>query len=269
MTTPAPAEVPQSNPEAARCDFYLKHKRRFCKSEKRPSHTLCPSHAAEVDGDPNAKRVPCPINPNHSVYERDLKRHVAVCPDRRFDPSALPYYSLDLHANRWAKQCKVCDDDEDPEEGGNEAPRAEGEHPPVRLTHRDLAPDARAQLIAKVCAIYKKRVEPMIRTLANPELVAVTPVVPPSAQCYSQKHGPQHDALIRLILEGSNGLAGVGAVVEMGAGKGGLAYALGVALPDATVRPKVFVIDFGGRRMGECSTRRERPSRGCDSTSRI
>ncbi|EER17203.1 hypothetical protein, conserved, partial [Perkinsus marinus ATCC 50983] len=34
-------------------------------------------HQDDAEGD--KKRIPCPIDPNHTVYERNLEKHIAVC----------------------------------------------------------------------------------------------------------------------------------------------------------------------------------------------
>ena len=51
---------------------------------------------AEVDK--RGLRVPCPLNPNHTVYERDVQRHIKICPDRRFIVTEESYYLKSLHA---------------------------------------------------------------------------------------------------------------------------------------------------------------------------
>lgn len=46
------------------------------------------------------ERVPCSINPNHTVYACRLAKHIKVCPDLRFVTCTLPYYWKDKHAFR-------------------------------------------------------------------------------------------------------------------------------------------------------------------------
>ena len=80
---------PASNPNSKLCDFYLPRKRRFCKTEKKAGSTFCPTHTS---GDGASARVPCPLNPNHTIFAADVERHVKVCPDKRFDPRDEAYY---------------------------------------------------------------------------------------------------------------------------------------------------------------------------------
>lgn len=46
------------------------------------------------------ERVPCLINPNHTVYACRLAKHIRVCPDLRHVTSNLPYYARDKHSFR-------------------------------------------------------------------------------------------------------------------------------------------------------------------------
>jgi tRNA:m4X modification enzyme len=87
-------EHPQYNPDPSKCSFYVPSKRRFCKANSLGEGKYCPMHVEEHNG---RKRVPCPLNPNHSVYEDEISRHVKICPDARFDPTGHSYYSLNLN----------------------------------------------------------------------------------------------------------------------------------------------------------------------------
>ena len=75
---------PQDNPAGA-CDVYLSKKSRFCKGERQASSRYCGHHSEE--------RVPCPINPKHTVKQKSLKEHLLVCSDRHMlPPEDQPYY---------------------------------------------------------------------------------------------------------------------------------------------------------------------------------
>ena len=69
----APAPPPEHVAKGL-CSFYLQQKRRFCKFECKKGNTMCPVH----DGD---KRIPCPLDPSHSIYEKDLEKHLKKEPN--------------------------------------------------------------------------------------------------------------------------------------------------------------------------------------------
>lgn len=60
----------------------------------------CPTFSSTVKSTKEWERVPCLINPNHTVYACRLAKHIKVCPDLRFITCTLPYYWKDKHAFR-------------------------------------------------------------------------------------------------------------------------------------------------------------------------
>mmetsp|Transcript_19962 Transcript_19962/g.25914 ORF Transcript_19962/g.25914 Transcript_19962/m.25914 type:complete len:469 (+) Transcript_19962:61-1467(+) len=63
---------------AGQCNYWLKRKQRYCKWDvKADGELFCSNHAKEHKED--GKRVPCPLDPNHSVFESRLYRHLKVC----------------------------------------------------------------------------------------------------------------------------------------------------------------------------------------------
>ena len=84
------------NPNPGSCDMFMVKKRRHCHFPKRPGFAFCHVHVLD-SGDPGEQRVPCPVNPQHTVRRRSVERHALVCPDLQHDPSRLPYYHRDLH----------------------------------------------------------------------------------------------------------------------------------------------------------------------------
>ncbi|GIL88710.1 hypothetical protein Vretimale_17287 [Volvox reticuliferus] len=86
MTTKGSAAgSPHDNPEPGRCRFFLGGKKsRFCRTMAIPGKHFCGNHLHV--GDPDAataapQRVPCPLDPNHTVLASELKLHVSRrCP---------------------------------------------------------------------------------------------------------------------------------------------------------------------------------------------
>jgi tRNA:m4X modification enzyme len=76
-----------------RCHFYMAQKHRFCKQKAvavRNGHSngtlYCLYHAMEDssgnDNERNSERlrVPCPIDPSHSIYQDQIEKHKLICP---------------------------------------------------------------------------------------------------------------------------------------------------------------------------------------------
>lgn len=66
-----------------RCEFYIEQKRRQCAMQRKKGHRFCSEHmihdessaALEVKGE----RVPCPLDPKHTVWLQDLDQHLKKC----------------------------------------------------------------------------------------------------------------------------------------------------------------------------------------------
>ncbi|CAH6719809.1 tRNA:m(4)X modification enzyme Trm13p [[Candida] jaroonii] len=56
------------------CSFFMAKKGRYCGTQRKKGEEFCVQHL------PNeGNRVPCPLDPNHSVWENDLQRHLKKC----------------------------------------------------------------------------------------------------------------------------------------------------------------------------------------------
>ncbi|PWV09222.1 hypothetical protein C3747_81g50 [Trypanosoma cruzi] len=226
----------QANPDDALCDHYLPRKKRFCRSEKREGSRFCHTHdtftssagphggecvrAEECEGRP--RRVPCPINPNHTVYAARLQHHIQVCPDLRYVTRKLPYYKANVNALRGKVYCR------------------ENDTAHERQTHHHLDADNLRQLIERVRHCYFSVIQPQIVLMAE-EISSNNEETSKSTCNMSAKHGPQHRALLRCLQRAIEGFfkaqtptesagAAVKGFVEFGAGKGGLSVALQDAL---------------------------------------
>ncbi|OQR96828.1 tRNA guanosine-2'-O-methyltransferase [Thraustotheca clavata] len=96
--------------EWTRCMFKLERKARFCNVARVPGSQYCGNH---IDLDTGVesnktkkfkaemrKRVPCTLDPTHTVYLFDLKKHLVIC-NKLKDAEAmkqLPYYSLNINS---------------------------------------------------------------------------------------------------------------------------------------------------------------------------
>jgi tRNA:m4X modification enzyme len=75
-------QLPPKVPEGwDRCCAYLQEKNRFC--HQRPLRgTFCCNHLRSLESPQTKgrKRIPCPIDPSHTIYEDQVVRHTRICP---------------------------------------------------------------------------------------------------------------------------------------------------------------------------------------------
>ncbi|XP_029473295.1 tRNA:m(4)X modification enzyme TRM13 homolog isoform X2 [Rhinatrema bivittatum] len=88
-----------SAPYPGRCTFFVQRKKRFCKMVVGEGKSLCGEHANTAPGNDdenNRKRIPCPLDPKHTVYEDQLEKHLKKCNSRE-KPKPV-YYVQDINA---------------------------------------------------------------------------------------------------------------------------------------------------------------------------
>lgn len=68
-----------------KCLFWIKQCARFCSGERAPNSKYCINHihqeSKNISQSPSGerKRVVCPIDPTHTVFEDKLQKHIRVC----------------------------------------------------------------------------------------------------------------------------------------------------------------------------------------------
>ncbi|KAM4628536.1 tRNA:m(4)X modification enzyme TRM13 homolog [Polymixia lowei] len=78
-----------------RCGFYVERKSRFCKMIVKDGNVFCGEHANKEDGN-TRRRIPCPLDPKHTVFEQRLSKHLKKCNSRE-KPKPV-YYVEDVNA---------------------------------------------------------------------------------------------------------------------------------------------------------------------------
>ena len=80
-------------PEEGRCSMWLESRHRYCHMQRTRGSLYCKPHT------PDAARVPCPLDPHHTVLPQDLEKHLKRCPGTALSrAAALPYYHKDCNA---------------------------------------------------------------------------------------------------------------------------------------------------------------------------
>ncbi|KAL3660070.1 hypothetical protein V7S43_014992 [Phytophthora oleae] len=234
-----------------RCMFKIVRKNRFCNISRVPGSLFCGNHLPADDAAVSKKsqkfkaatrrRVPCPVDAAHTVYEYDLAKHVLVC-NRVKDADTMKKLSYYSHNINSGIHCRVQEAGEGycTEEPAVEKEEGENEH---------SGPSAQEQqgIIDKLQAIdfadLRKRIEN-----AYGVCVGELPLEKLHHQCCEQlfeekkkagasksvlRHIEQQASIIGhmeqvKLLQDSNA-----AFVELGAGRGMLSLALAQMYPDS------------------------------------
>ncbi|XP_059503796.1 tRNA:m(4)X modification enzyme TRM13 homolog [Stegostoma tigrinum] len=84
-------------PLPGRCGYFVEKKKRFCKMIVAKGKRLCGEHAntaSDTEGD-KQRRIPCPLDPKHTVNEDKLEKHLKKCNSRE-KPKPV-YYVKDIN----------------------------------------------------------------------------------------------------------------------------------------------------------------------------
>ncbi|CDK27501.1 unnamed protein product [Kuraishia capsulata CBS 1993] len=96
--------------ERLQCTFYIEAKKRHCGMTRHAANKFCSEHLAKSNHSPTVqvanglefKRVPCPVDPKHTVWEHKLAKHVQKCSSLA-KPITASWFELDCNS------CKVTD----------------------------------------------------------------------------------------------------------------------------------------------------------------
>ncbi|XP_075281137.1 tRNA:m(4)X modification enzyme TRM13 homolog isoform X3 [Opisthocomus hoazin] len=82
-------------PAPGRCAYFVEKKKRFCKMIVAPGRRFCGEHGQQEEEN-DRKRIPCPLDPKHTVYEDQLQKHLKKCNSRE-KPKPV-YFVQDINA---------------------------------------------------------------------------------------------------------------------------------------------------------------------------
>ncbi|XP_058699260.1 tRNA:m(4)X modification enzyme TRM13 homolog isoform X2 [Poecile atricapillus] len=92
---PPGAAMAAPEPEPGRCAHFVLRKGRFCRMIPAPGRRFCGEHGHEEEQN-DRKRIPCPLDPKHTVYEDQLQKHLKKCNSRE-KPKPV-YFVQDINA---------------------------------------------------------------------------------------------------------------------------------------------------------------------------
>uniref|UniRef100_A0A1B0CVW7 tRNA:m(4)X modification enzyme TRM13 n=2 Tax=Lutzomyia longipalpis TaxID=7200 RepID=A0A1B0CVW7_LUTLO len=157
-------------------------------------------------GNKSAERVPCPLDPKHTVYAFKLNKHLKICNARPMKNEN--YIKIGLHNGS--------DDEEEGATGRN-----------VKLN--ELTCDYVKTLTKKINEIYRKYIKDTIRNVFREHKLLQEELAKPEYGATSLKHLKQTAALLGCLQE-YNLLLPQTCFVEFGAGKGQVSYWIAQAI---------------------------------------
>lgn len=90
-----------------RCEFIIVNKKRRCGMMRLKDQTLCLDHFKQTQKDDNPiqqERIPCPLDPKHSIWVKDLETHIKKCNARPAETHE-EWYSQNFNTVLKSKQC--------------------------------------------------------------------------------------------------------------------------------------------------------------------
>ncbi|XP_032278618.1 tRNA:m(4)X modification enzyme TRM13 homolog [Phoca vitulina] len=82
MAASGPAPHTTDFPAEGRCSYYVEKKKRFCRMVVAAGKRFCGEHAGAAEEENARKRILCPLDPKHTVYEDQLAKHLKKCNSR-------------------------------------------------------------------------------------------------------------------------------------------------------------------------------------------
>lgn len=227
-----------------KCQHYLPIKKRTCKFEAKPGFIFCGNHMPN-DLQPTRKRVRCPWDPSHTVFESDLAQHEFKCPSHlfRISSQAQAFCVKDVNTGS-SDSLQVTAHQLLPNDSTHEQPTAS----PAQLRHRYLQAlhtDEFLHLVHRITATHAQICsdEQPVQYL---ELEACQAhLQPDNHRPFSLKHAQQQASIVGHmqqigLLQNAEGRV----YIEFGAGRGYLSS----MLADASDARNFVLLDVRGFR---------------------
>ncbi|GAB0091459.1 tRNA:m(4)X modification enzyme TRM13 [Sergentomyia squamirostris] len=200
--------------EESQCQFFVVRKKRHCKLSAAKGSKFCSQHEPITKtndkemGNKSAERVPCPLDPKHSVYAFKLNKHLKICNARPMKNEN--YIKIGLN---------IGSDDE-------EVVRDNGGHS-VKLN--ELTCEYLKSLMDKINVTYEKFIKKTVVTVFREHDLLKEELSKPEFGVTALKHLKQTAALLGCLQEYKLLLPHT-CFVEFGAGKGQVSYWIAQAI---------------------------------------
>ncbi|BDA42263.1 tRNA:m(4)X modification enzyme TRM13 homolog [Coccomyxa sp. Obi] len=141
---------------AKRCQFFLQEKQRFCSFQCKAGFDMCGNH---LEGDGAGKRVPCPVDPRHTVLLSELQWHLPRCPKgvQRLQQQAQAHYRPNCNAGSSDYMPASSPDAHMKQNGHGASDTPDRSSAAERVIYaRSLGPVAFSALLARIEAAFHK-----------------------------------------------------------------------------------------------------------------
>ncbi|GAB1603529.1 tRNA:m(4)X modification enzyme TRM13 homolog [Argonauta hians] len=198
-----PLKVDVASPS---CSFFIKKKNRLCRFRPNNNDKYCSEHIYMLNDPTRKKRIPCPLDNKHSVYEDKLQKHLKKCNKRQ---RVLPPYHINEINSGYLETGETC---------------------PGKITVLTASSDQLTSLIQQINKIYKANI-PVITKEELWHHSMDDEKKNPYYGIQAQRQRRQQASLIGHLEQ--QGLLKEGfTYMELGAGKGQLSHWLQKAIPD-------------------------------------
>ncbi|XP_055699085.1 tRNA:m(4)X modification enzyme TRM13 homolog [Phlebotomus papatasi] len=197
----------------SQCQFFVTRKKRYCKMTVAKGGKFCSQHEPITKpndkemGNKSAERVPCPLDPKHTVYAFKLTKHLKICNARPMKNENYIKIGLNLGSE---------DEAEDGDMGRN-------------LKLKELTCDYLKSLTEKINGLYVKFIKDTIKTVFREHKLLQEELAKPEYGPTALKHLRQTAALLGCLQE-YNLLLPQTCFVEFGAGKGQVSFWIAQAI---------------------------------------
>ncbi|EFA11905.1 tRNA:m(4)X modification enzyme TRM13 homolog-like Protein [Tribolium castaneum] len=190
--------------EPPHCNHFVIRKKRFCRMTVKPGDTFCGEHQPAGATTDDKIRIVCPLDPKHTCYAHNLRKHLKICNARPGAP--VPYLQPGVNSGGAPEDHKLLS---------------------------EFAPSDIVAVIGKINTIFEDCLRGKITSKLGGHKVVEAEMAKPEYGDKSKKHLKQASAILGLLDE-SGLIKPETCFVEFGAGRGLLSYWLAQACPQAT-----------------------------------
>lgn len=215
------------------CKHFVTRKKRFCKMTVAKGQEFCGEHIPNADESSHessyiseakrTKRIPCPLDPKHTVYAWNVEKHLKICNAKAKD---LPEY-ISRGVNN-----------------GGPVNASENSVPSIKLA--DVDPAAMDDLIAKINKLYDDHVAGNINELYLKHPVMDSELTKAEYGAETIKHLVQTSSILG-YLKHFEFLQADTSFIEFGAGKGQVSYWLAQIINNIS-NTNVILVDRASHR---------------------
>nr|XP_029709587.1 tRNA:m(4)X modification enzyme TRM13 homolog [Aedes albopictus] len=217
-----------------RCRHFVQRKKRYCKMTVGRGKQYCGEHevhavtdTANSGEDQSGGRIPCPLDPKHSISAAKLEKHLKICNAKPKDRPS--YIEVGINASSDGEGSEMANDE-------------------AGLKLSDVPVDQLKSLVRKVEGIFEETQIGMIEEMMLEHEAFKEELRNESYGPQTLKHLVQSASLLG-ILERESFFQDDVAFVEFGAGKGQVAFWLATALQQSKLKNvKVFLVDKASHR---------------------